>query len=228
MQHNADVIICTGPSKYIPMFVYGVNHNEIIRIKNDLNGKTILSAASCTTNCVAPILKMINDKYTIESGAFNTVHAVTASQNCVDKVAKNFRTGRCCFNIIPSTTGAADAVEKILPELAGKLHGAAMRVPVPNVSVSDIVLNVRHEIESLDEIYEEIESNKNKYHNVLSISKDLCVSSDYIGSPYSCIVDYNASCLINKNFVKLVCWYDNEHAYSCRVVDLIEYMENKM
>ncbi|OQS55432.1 GPD [Ecytonucleospora hepatopenaei] len=222
-KHDAKRIICTGPSKDIKMVVHGINQHEIDFSKE----KTIISAASCTTNCIVPILKIINDKYDIISGSFNSIHALTISQSTVDKYNKNYRLGRSCFNIIPSTTGASDAIECVLPEMKNKIKGIATRVPVIDVSMVDLNLLLKKEVENIEEICKEIQINSEKYKNVLSYTVESVVSSDLIGNPFSCVVDVNASLLINNKFIKIVCWYDNEHAYSCRVVDLMEFIVSK-
>merc|ERR1711991_945620 len=200
------VLLSAPPKDNIPMFVYGVNH----QIYDE--SMKIISNASCTTNCLAPLAKLLNDNYGVESGVMTTVHSATATQNVVDSSsAKNPRLARSVFNnIIPSTTGAANAVGKIIPELDGSLTGMAFRVPTNNVSVVDFSVNLKTPA-SLKEI-SEIVSNASNSHmkGVIGLSKDELVSSDYNGDTRTCILDENACIRINDTFFKLVCWYDKE------------------
>lgn len=219
LKHNVNNIICTGPSEDIKMIVYGVNENEI-----DMN---LISAASCTTNCAVPILKVIDDKFKIKEGALNTIHAVTATQNTVDGFKTNFRAGRSMLNIIPSTTGATNAIEKILPQLKNKMKGVSMRVPVVDVSVLDLTISTEKGISSMDEVRKTIEESEMFRMGILSLTDDQVVSSDFIGERSSCVVDISASFLISENFIKLICWYDNEFGYSCRVIDLIKHISSR-
>ncbi|KAL6121900.1 glyceraldehyde-3-phosphate dehydrogenase type I [Nucleospora cyclopteri] len=212
-KHSVSKVICCGPSKTIPMFIYGVNH---IKIQPNMN---IISGASCTTNCLAPIAKLINQKYGIKNSFATTIHAVTKSQSTVDSAEQ----GRSCFNISPSSTGASKAIISILPELEGKISVSAFRVPVLNVSVIDFVIETEKSIGSIEEICKLITDKESSFDDVIIATHNGVVSSDFTESVYSCILDRNESILLNDKFVKLVCWYDNEHGYACRIVDLLMY-----
>jgi len=200
----------------------GVN-NE----KYDPNADNVVSNASCTTNCLAPIVKVVLDNYGIEEGLMTTVHSVTSTQPTVDGPSKkDWRGGRGGpQNIIPASTGAARAVALCIPEIAGKLTGMSMRVPTPNVSVVDLTVKL-----SKSTSYEEIcaamkSASEGPLKGVLGYTEDDVVSSDFIGSPFSSIFDAGAGIALNDKFFKLISWYDNEMGYSCRLIDLIEYME---
>jgi len=216
------VIISAPPKDDVPMFVCGVNHTEY---KSDLE---VVSNASCTTNCLAPLAKVINDKFGIVEGLMTTVHAMTATQLTVDgpsRGGKDWRGGRCASqNIIPSATGAAKAVGKVIPSLNGKLTGMAFRVPTPDVSVVDLTCKIEKEA-SYDEIVAAIkEASETSMKGVLSWTDDEVVSTDFISNKFSSIFDIKAGIALNKNFVKLVSWYDNEWGYSNRLVDLCVHM----
>jgi len=217
---GAKHVIISAPSADAPMFVMGVNHTTY---KKDL---AVVSNASCTTNCLAPLAKVINDKFGIVEGLMTTVHAVTATQKTVDGPSgKDWRAGRGAGqNVIPASTGAAKAVGKVIPELNGKLTGMAFRVPNPDVSVVDLTVRLEKSA-----TYEEIKAAVRDAANgplkgILGYTEDEVVSSDFIGDCRSSIFDANAGIQLNPNFVKLISWYDNEVGYSHRVVDLIEYM----
>tara|TARA_A100001035_G_scaffold14665_1_gene10117 strand:+ start:62 stop:1060 length:999 start_codon:yes stop_codon:yes gene_type:complete len=217
------VLLSAPPKDNIPMFVYGVNHEDY---KDSMK---IISNASCTTNCLAPLAKLLNDCYGIESGVMTTVHSATATQNVVDSTSsKNKRLARSVFNnIIPSTTGAANAVGKIIPDLNGLLTGMAFRVPTSNVSVVDFSVNLKKQT-SLDEISDLVLSSSfGDMKNVIGLSEDELVSSDYNGDTRTCIFDKNASIKINNSFFKLVCWYDNEIGYSHKLILMSKLMFNK-
>jgi len=202
------------------MFVMGVNHTTY---KNNL---PVVSNASCTTNCLAPLAKVINDKFGIVEGLMTTVHAVTATQKTVDGPSgKDWRAGRGAGqNIIPASTGAAKAVGKVIPELNGKLTGMAFRVPNPDVSVVDLTVRLEKSA-TYDEIKAAIkEASTGALAGILGYTEDEVVSSDFIGDTRSSIFDAAAGIQLNNNFVKLISWYDNEYGYSHRVVDLIKYM----
>jgi len=189
---------------------------------------TVVSNASCTTNCLAPLAKVIHDKFGIEEGLMTTVHSLTATQLTVDgpsKGGKDWRAGRAAgHNIIPSTTGAAKAVGEVIPELKGKLTGMAFRVPTADVSVVDLTVRLKKSA-TYAEIKQVIkEASTGSLKGILSYTEDEVVSSDFIGSTYSSIFDANAGIALSPNFVKLVAWYDNEWGYSTRLVDLIVYM----
>jgi glyceraldehyde 3-phosphate dehydrogenase len=188
----------------------------------------VVSNASCTTNCLAPLAKVVNDKFGIVEGLMTTVHAMTATQLTVDgpsRGGKDWRGGRCASqNIIPSATGAAKAVGKVIPSLNGKLTGMAFRVPTPDVSVVDLTCKLEKEA-TMDDIVAAIkEASETTMKGVLSMTSDEVVSTDFIGSKFSSIFDVKAGIALNKSFVKLVSWYDNEWGYSNRLVDLCVHM----
>jgi len=213
-------VVISAPSGDAPMFVMGVNEKTY---KPDVK---VLSNASCTTNCLAPLAKDINDKYTIIEGLMTTVHSYTATQKTVDgPSAKDWRGGRAAAtNIIPSSTGAAKAVGKVIPELNGKLTGMSLRVPTSNVSVVDLTARLEKGA-SYDDIKKTIQEAANgELKGILAYTEDEVVSSDLIGNTNSSIFDAKAGISLNPNFVKLVSWYDNEWGYSRRVCDLIAYI----
>jgi len=217
---GAKKVIITAPSADAPMFVCGVNEHTY---ESSIN---ILSNASCTTNCLAPLAKVVNDKFGIVEGLMTTVHSYTATQKTVDgPSSKDWRGGRtAAMNIIPSSTRAAKAVGKVIPELNGKLTGMAFRVPTPDVSVVDLTVRLAKPAK-----YEEIKAaiklaSENELKGILGYTEDEVVSTDFIGDQHSSIFDARAGISLNDNFVKLVSWYDNEYGYSCRVVDLIKHI----
>jgi len=223
LKGGAKKVVISAPSADAPMFVMGVNHENYTP---DLN---VVSNASCTTNCLAPIAKVINDNYGIKEGLMTTVHAVTATQKTVDGPSgKDWRGGRgAAQNIIPSSTGAAKAVGKVIPELNGKLTGMAFRVPTPDVSVVDLTV-VLEKGASYDDICATIKAAaEGPMKGFLAYTDEAVVSSDFIGDPHSSIFDAKAGIQLSKTFVKLVSWYDNEMGYSNRVIDLIKYMQSK-
>lgn len=216
-------VIISAPAKdKSPMFVYGVNHTKYTK------DMTVVSNASCTTNCLAPLAKVINDKFGIKEGLMTTVHAMTATQLTVDgpsKGGKDWRAGRAAScNIIPSSTGAAKAVGTVLPELNGKLTGMAFRVGTADVSVVDLTVRLEKEA-TYEQIKAEIKrASREELFGVLGYTEDQVVSSDFIGCPLSSIFDAGAGIALNGSFVKLVSWYDNEWGYSNRMLDLIAHM----
>merc|ERR1711924_353771 len=217
------VIISAPPKDAVPIYVVGVNHE-----KYNKDTDTVVSNASCTTNCLAPIAKVLNDNFGIVEGLMTTVHAMTATQLTVDgpsRGGKDWRGGRCASqNIIPSATGAAKAVGKVIPSVNGKLTGMAFRVPTPDVSVLDLTCKIEKEA-SYDEIVAAIkEASETTMKGVLSWTDDEVVSTDFIGNKFSSIFDIKAGIALNKSFVKLVSWYDNEWGYSNRLVDLCVHM----
>lgn len=221
-KHKCKKIIITAPSKDVPMYVYGVNHE-------DSKDKSIISNASCTTNCLAPLVKIIDDAFGIEEGLMTTIHACTATQKVVDAASsKDWRSGRGALqNIIPASTGAAKAVTKVIPKLEGKLTGMAMRVPVPNVSVVDFTFRTREKT-NMDNIITAIKkAMEGDMKGIVGITDEHVVSSDFNHCPLSSIIDTKASIALNDNFFKIISWYDNEHGYSCRVVDLLEYINKQ-
>lgn len=220
---GAKKVIMSAPSKDdTPMFVMGVNQTSY---KNDMN---FVSNASCTTNCLAPIAKVLNDSFGIDEGLMTTVHATTATQKTVDGPSlKDWRGGRGAGqNIIPSSTGAAKAVGKVIPALNGKLTGMAFRVPTPDVSVVDLTCRLSKETS-----YEEIcaamkKASEGDLKGVLGYTEDAVVSCDFLGDSRTSIFDAKAGIMLSPTFVKVVSWYDNEIGYSTKVVELIEYMDS--
>ncbi|QJC37629.1 type I glyceraldehyde-3-phosphate dehydrogenase [Enterobacteriaceae endosymbiont of Donacia bicoloricornis] len=215
---GAKKVIITAPPKdnSIPMFVKGVNFHNY-------NGENIVSNASCTTNCLAPLAKIINDNFIIENGLMTTIHAVTSTQKTVDSPSmKDWRGGRGAYqNIIPSSTGAAKAVGIVLPELNNKLTGISLRVPVSNVSVVDFTVKILKKT-TISNIYQVIKfASQNYMKGIIGYTKDDVVSSDFNGSTLISIFDKKASIAINNNFFKLIAWYDNETGYSSKLLDLI-------
>jgi len=220
---GAEKVIISAPSADAPMFVMGVNENSY---SPDMK---VVSNASCTTNCLAPLAKVIHDNYGIEEGLMTTVHAATATQKTVDGPSgKDWRGGRgASQNIIPSSTGAAKAVGKVIPELNGKLTGMAFRVPTPDVSVVDLTVRLKTGA-SYEEICAKIkEASEGSLKGVLGYTEDMVVSTDFLGDDRSSIFDAKAGIQLSNTFVKLVSWYDNEFGYSNRVIDLIKFMESK-
>lgn len=217
---GAKRVVMSAPSKDdTPMFVMGVNNKEY-------KGQTIVSNASCTTNCLAPLTKVINDKFGVIEGLMTTVHSTTATQKTVDGPSmKDWRGGRAAAgNIIPSSTGAAKAVGKVIPELNGKLTGMSFRVPTLDVSVVDVTFRLAKEA-SYDEIKAAIkEASEGEMKGILGYTEDDVVSSDFLGDARTSIFDAKAGIALNKNFVKLVSWYDNEWGYSNKVLELIVHM----
>ena len=219
---GAKKVAVSAPSKDIPMFVMGVNSDELTK------DNTIVSNASCTTNCLAPIAKVLHDNFGIKEGLMTTVHAATATQMTVDGPAKNYRLGRSALNnIIPSSTGAAIAVGKVIPSLNGKLTGMAFRIPTANVSVVDLTVLLEKET-SYEEIKKVFKSeSEGSLKNVLSYTEEAVVSQDYVGSPYTSNFDANAGIELSPNFYKIISWYDNEYGYSTKLVELIVEIYNK-
>lgn len=217
-------VIISAPSGDAPMYVMGVNHTSYA-------GATVLSNASCTTNCLAPLAKVINDKFGIIEGLMTTIHAGTANQLVVDgpaKGGKDWRAGRCALNnCIPASTGAAKAVGKVIPELNGKLTGMAVRVPTPDVSLVD--LTVRTEKGCTGEAMKAAlkEASEGELKGILGYTELAVVSQDFVHDPRSSIVDGDACIHLNDNFHKIISWYDNEWGYSNRLVDLAIYCNNK-
>jgi len=217
---GAKKVVISAPSADAPMFVMGVNHQEIN------NSQLIVSNASCTTNCLAPIAKVLNDEYGIEEGLMTTVHATTATQFTVDGPSKkDFRGGRSSLlNIMPASTGAAKAVTKVIPSLEGKLTGMAFRVPTANVSVVDLTVKLKKET-SYDEI-KKIMKNASKGYlkNILGYCDEPVVSQDFIGDIRTSIFDAGAGMELNSRFYKIISWYDNECGYSNKLIDLASHI----
>ena len=219
---GAKKVAISAPSKDAPMFVMGVNSEKITA------EDTIVSNASCTTNCLAPLAKVINDKFGIAEGLMTTVHATTATQLTVDGPSKkDWRGGRSAVaNIIPASTGAAKAVGKVIPELNGKLTGMAFRVPTPDVSVVDLTVRTEKSA-SFDEVLEALKTaSENELKGVLGYETDQVVSQDFVSEPRTSVFDAGASIALNDNFFKLVSWYDNEYGYSTKLVDLASHIHN--
>jgi len=217
---GARKVVISAPSEDAPMFVMGVNHESY---RSDMD---VVSNASCTTNCLAPLAKVINDNFGIVEGLMTTVHAVTATQKTVDGPSeKDWRGGRAaCYNIVPSSTGAAKAVGVVIPELNGKLTGMAFRVPVADVSVVDLTCRIEKGA-SYDTIKATIKAaSEGDMKGVMGYTEDDVVSSDFIGETCTSFFDADAGIALNDNFVKLVSWYDNEWGYSNKVIDLVEHM----
>ena len=213
---GAPKVVISAPSKDAPMFVMGVNHDTIN--KND----SVISNASCTTNCLAPPIKVLNDNFGVEEALMTTVHAVTATQFTVDGPSKkDFRAGRSSLlNIIPASTGAAKAVTKVIPSLEGKITGMAFRVPTANVSVVDLTVKLSKET-SYEEIMSTMEiASKGELKNILGFSSDDVVSQDFIGDVRTSIIDSKAGIQLNSKFYKIITWYDNEAGYSSKLLDL--------
>ena len=219
---GAKKVAVSAPSKDIPMFVMGVNSDDITK------DHKIVSNASCTTNCLAPVAKILHDNFTIKEGLMTTVHAATATQMTVDGPAKNYRLGRSALNnIIPSSTGAAVAVGKVIPELNGKLTGMAFRIPTANVSVIDLTV-VLEKSTSYDEIKEKFKNaSENELKGVLCYTEEAVVSQDYVGSPFTSNFDANAGIELSSTFFKIISWYDNEFGYSTKLVELMHKIHNQ-
>ena len=216
---GAKKVIISAPSEDAPMFVMGVNHKEMKA--SDL----IFSNASCTTNCLAPIAKVLHDNFEITDGLMTTIHAATATQKTVDSPSsKDWRGGRSALhNIIPSSTGAAKAVGKVIPSLNGKLTGMAFRVPVMDVSVIDLTVNIKKST-----TYKEVckvmkNASENELKGILGYTEDMAVSQDFVGETCTSVFDANAGIALTENFIKVVSWYDNEYGYSSKIVDLAVY-----
>lgn len=220
---GAKKVIVSAPGKNMPMFVMGVNNDDYS------DEMKVVSNASCTTNCLAPLAKVINDAFGIEEGLMTTVHSVTATQLTVDgPTKKDWRGGRAAsYNIIPSSTGAAKAVGEVIPTLKGKLTGMSMRVPTLNVSVVDLTVKLKKPT-SYEEIVETIKKAcDGNMKGIMGWTDDAVVSSDFIGDPRTSIFDVNAGIMMSPTFVKLIAWYDNEWGYSNKTVDLAVYITNR-
>lgn len=216
---GAKKVVVSAPGKNMPMFVMGVNHQTYA-------GQNIISNASCTTNCLAPLAKIINDNFGIEMGLMNTVHSTTATQLTVDGPSKkDWRGGRAAsVNIIPSSTGAAKAVGEVIPQLKGLLTGMSTRVPTLNVSMVDLTCVLKKPT-TYDKIVAAItKASKNEMAGIVGVTDQSVVSSDFIGDARTCIFDVNAGIMLSPTFVKLIAWYDNEWGYSNKLVDLCAYI----
>jgi len=220
---GAKKVVISAPSADAPMFVMGVNHESY-------DPKyAVVSNASCTTNCLAPVAKVLNDNFGIVEGLMTTVHAMTATQKTVDGPSgKDWRGGRgAAQNIIPASTGAAKAVGKVIPSLNGKLTGMAFRVPTPDVSVVDLTVTLAKPAKYEEIVAKMKEAAEGSMKGILGVTEDQVVSTDFLGDPRSSIFDSQAGIQLSDTFVKVVSWYDNEFAYSMRVVDLLAHMQSK-
>lgn len=220
---GAKKVVVSAPGKNMPMFVMGVNNESYTP---DMN---VVSNASCTTNCLAPLAKIINDNFGIEEGLMSTIHSTTATQLTVDGSSKkDWRGGRAAsYNIIPSSTGAAKAVGEVIPELKGKLTGMSYRVPTLDVSVVDLTCTLKKPT-TYEKIVQAVKrASKNEMAGIVGVTEDAVVSSDFIGDPRTCIFDVSAGIMLTPTFVKLVAWYDNEWGYSNKLVDLCVYIMKK-
>jgi glyceraldehyde 3-phosphate dehydrogenase len=220
LQGGAKKVVISAPSPDAPMFVMGVNHE-------DYASQTVVSNASCTTNCLAPLAKVIHENFGLKEGLMTTVHAVTATQKTLDGPSKkDWRGGRsACFNIIPSSTGAAKAVGKVIPDLNGKLTGMSFRIPTDDVSVVDLTCTLDKSA-SYEEICAAVKAaSEGPMKGILGYTEDAVVSTDFKSDPRSSIFDATAGIMLTPNFVKVVSWYDNEMGYSTRMLDLIEHMD---
>jgi glyceraldehyde 3-phosphate dehydrogenase len=223
LKAGAKKVVISAPSADAPMFVMGVNHNAY---SPDMN---IVSNASCTTNCLAPVTKVIHDRWGVEEGLMTTVHAVTATQKTVDGPSKkDWRGGRGAYqNIIPSSTGAAKAVGKVIPDLAGKLTGMSFRVPTANVSVVDLTVRLKKPAKYDDICRAMKEESEGSMKGILGYTEDEVVSNDFLHDARTSIFDAKAGIQLSDTFVKVVSWYDNEWGYSSKLVDLIEHMNSR-
>lgn len=225
IEAGAKKVILTAPGKNEDVtIVMGVNEDQF-----DAERHVIISNASCTTNCLAPVVKVLDEEFGIESGLMTTVHAYTNDQKNIDNPHKDLRRARACGeSIIPTTTGAAKALSLVLPHLKGKLHGLALRVPVPNVSLVDLVVDLKTDVKA-EEVNEAFKrAAKTSMYGVLDYSDEPLVSTDYNTNPHSAVIDGLTTMVMEDSKVKVLAWYDNEWGYSCRVVDLIRHVAARM
>ena len=218
-----NVIVCSPASDVDATLIYGVNESDY-----KLQENNIVSASSCTTTCLTPLLKVLQKQYGIKQGFITTVHSFTMGQTLLDSSHPDLRRARAAtISMIPTTTGAAKNVGVVLPELDGKLDGQAIRVPVPDVSLLDmtIELSADTDVEDVHAVFEK--EAKGKMKGIINVSCEPLVSVDYIGSTYSSVIDCLSTNVLNKRFLKLLAWYDNEHGYCCRVVDLLDFLTKK-
>ena len=217
LKNGIKKVIISAPAENAPTFVYGVNHQKY-------NGESVISNASCTTNCLAPILQVLHQNFGVESGLMTTIHSYTNDQNLLDVKHKDIRRARAAgLNMIPTSTGAAKAIGLVIPELSGKLNGFAIRVPTPNVSLVDLSATLQKSVtkEEINEAFMRAQSTH--MQNLIKVDEDKCVSSDFIGSSYSAIFVPDKT-LAQGNTIKILAWYDNEMGYSHRLVDMCVYM----
>jgi len=215
---GAKKVVISAPSKDAPMFVMGVNNKFLSK------SEKVFSNASCTTNCLAPIAKVLNDNFGIVEGLVNTVHSATSSQRTVDGPSEKWRRGRSALNnMIPTTTSAGEAITKILPELDGKIMAMAVRVPIVDVSLVDLTVRLKKST-SYAEIKEVMKkASENELKGILGYTEDEVVSQDFVSEPRTSVFDAKAGLALNENFYKIISWYDNEFGYATKIVDLIEY-----
>jgi len=224
IEAGAKKVIISAPGEGTPSFILGVNEEKYDPKKDD-----VVDMGSCTTNCLAPVAKVLNDNFGIVKGFMSTIHSYTNDQRILDLPHKDLRRARAAaLNIIPTTTGAAKAIGKVIPELKGKLDGIAFRVPTPTVSVLDLICEVEKPttVEEVNYTFKKA-SQKKEFQGILGIEDALLVSSDYIGNSFSAIVDAPSTMVID-NLVKVVAWYDNEWAYACRLAEFTEYVGKKL
>lgn len=225
LESGAKKVVITAPGKDEDItVVYGVNEQEY-----DPEKHHVISNASCTTNCLAPVAKVLNDKFGIESGLMTTVHSYTNDQKNIDNPHKDLRRARACGqSIIPTTTGAAKALSKVLPEMEGKLNGMALRVPTPNVSLVDLVVDLEKDVtaEEVNEVLKQ--AAETEMAGILAYTEEPLVSIDFNGNENSSIIDGQSTMVINDRQVKVLAWYDNEWGYSCRVVNLIQLVAQNL
>ena len=224
IEAGAENVIVTSPAKDVDAtLIYGVNETDY-----KFKEHNIISASSCTTTCLTPILKVLQKNYGIKQGFITTIHSFTLGQTLLDSSHSDLRRSRAAtMSIIPTTTGATKDVGCVLPELEGKLDGQAIRVPVPDVSLLDMSIELMQEttVDDLHELF--IKEGKGKMKGIIDVSCEPLVSVDYIGNRYSAVIDCLSTNVINKKFVKLLVWYDNEYGYCCRVLDLLDYLSKK-
>ena len=222
LRAGAKKVVISAPSKDAPMFVMGVNHKDVKATD------TIVSNASCTTNCLAPLAKIIDDEYEIIEGLMTTVHATTATQFTVDGPSrKDYRGGRSALtNIIPASTGAAVAVGKVIPKLNGKLTGMSLRVPTTDVSVVDLTVRTKKSANYEDIMKLFKNASEGDYKGIVNYTEDAVVSQDFVSDSHTCTFDAGAGIALNDNFFKLVAWYDNEYGYSSKLIDLAVHITN--
>lgn len=219
LKAGAKRVILSAPSKDadIPMFVPGVNEESY-------KGEKILSMTSCTTNCLAPIAMVLDQEFGIERGFMTTTHSYTNDQNILDLPHKDLRRARAAaINMVPTTTGAAKSIGKVIPKLEGKLDGISIRVPTPTVSLLDLICSVKKETDKKTVLKVLREYAKKELEGILDVEDEPLVSSDYIGNPYSAVIDSEMT-QVNKNLIKIVAWYDNEYGYSCRLAEFTEFI----
>ncbi|NQV00723.1 MAG: type I glyceraldehyde-3-phosphate dehydrogenase [Parcubacteria group bacterium] len=226
IQAGAKKVILSAPSKSpeVPHFILGVNQD-----KYDSEKDNIVSMASCTTNCLAPIASIIHKEFEIESGLMTTIHSYTNDQRLLDSPHKDLRRARsAALSMVPTTTGAAIAVIKTIPELKGKIHGLAIRVPTPDVSLVDFVVKVKKEttVEEVNSVFKKASAEDN-FKGILDTEDALLVSADYQGNSFSSIIDTASTMVQGKNLIKVLAWYDNEYGYACRLADFAEFIGKK-